>query len=60
MGKSQDVSSWPDLASQLYDKLTGKGSIIDYNFENFAVQVPDKVGAEAIHTKWVLNGSLKI
>ena len=48
------------LASQLYDKLTGKGSVIDYNFDNFTVLVPSKVGSDAIHTKWVIDGSLKI
>ena len=58
--KIEEISSWPDLAGQLYDKLTGKGSTINYNFENFAVDVPDKVGASAVHTKWVLNGMLKI
>tara|TARA_A100001015_G_scaffold82678_1_gene91711 strand:- start:2145 stop:2342 length:198 start_codon:yes stop_codon:yes gene_type:complete len=60
MSKNEDITSWPDLAGQLYDKLTGKGSTIHYNFENFAIDVPSKVGPDAIHTKWVLNGSLNI
>ena len=60
MSNTKDsISSWPDLASQLYDKLTGKGSVIDYNFDNFTVLVPSKVGSDAIHTKWVIDGSLK-
>ena len=60
MDEKKDISTWPDLAAQLYDKLTGKGSTIDYNFENFSIEVPSKVGTDAIHTKWLLNGSLKI
>ena len=61
MTKDNDaISTWPDLAGQLYDKLTGRGSTINYNFDNFSVDVPDSVGAAATHTKWVLNGSLKI
>ncbi len=57
---AEDIKSWPDLAGQLYDKLTGKNSTIDYNFDNFSMDVPSKVGPDAVHTKWVLNGSLKI
>ena len=33
--KDESITSWPDLASQLYDKLTGKGSTINYKFEDF-------------------------
>ena len=61
MSESDDkISTWPDLAAQLYDKLTGKGSIIDYCFDNLSVLVPSKVGPDATHTKWVVDGSLKI
>ena len=56
----ESINSWPDLASQLYDKLTGKGSTINYDFENFSINVPDKVGKDAVHTNWVINGKLKI
>ena len=57
MSKNENnIETWPDLAGKLYDKLTGKGSEISYHFENFAVDVPDKVGKSAIHTKWNLNG----
>ena len=52
---SKSITSWPDLAEQLYDKLT-----IDYSFENFTLEVPSKVGPDAVHTKWFFNGSLKI
>ena len=61
MPKTEEgVKTWADLAGDLYDKLTGKGSSINYSFENFALNVPDKVGESAVHTKWILNGSLKI
>ena len=57
---SKDVKSWPDLAGELYDKLTGRGSEISYVFDNFKVDVPDKVGPDAIHTRWGVSGTLKI
>ena len=61
MSKNEEgISTWPDLAGELYDKLTGKGSTINYGFDKFEVDVPNKVGGKAIHTKWMLNGNLKI
>ena len=52
--------TWADFAAQLYDKLTGKGSKINYQFDDLNIDVPDKIGANATHTRWTLNGSLKI
>ena len=56
----ESITSWPDLAIQLYKRLTGEGSTINYQFENLYLGVPDKVGEKAVHTKWLLNGTLKI
>jgi len=54
-----DTQSWPDLAIGLYDKLTGRNAQINYNFEEFKVGVPKKVGSEE-KTEWTLNGKLSI
>lgn len=58
--KKNKVESWADLASSLYDKLTGKNAEITYEFHKMTVQVPDSVGSEAIHTPWVLDGKIII
>jgi hypothetical protein len=60
MAEKKETQTWPDLAIGLYDKLTGRGAEISYQFENFEVQVPSSTGAEADHAKWRLNGSLRI
>ena len=39
------ATSWPDLAVGLYDKLTGRGAQITYEFENFNVEVPSSTAA---------------
>lgn len=60
MSESQTTTTWPDIAIGLYDKLTGRNAEITYDFVNMEVLVPDKVGEDARHAKWVINGALKI
>jgi hypothetical protein len=55
-----ETSTWPELAVGLYDKLTGRGAEITYEFEEMAVDVPSKVGEDAEHARWRLDGTLKI
>lgn len=52
--------TWPELAAQLYDKLTGRGAEITYEFQNFEVFVPDTVTETPTFAKWKVNGVLKI
>lgn len=54
------TKSWPDLAIELYEKLTGRGAEITYEFENMEVWVPSGMGDTAEHARWKLNGTLKI
>ncbi len=55
-----ETKSWPDLAIALYERLTGRGAEIAYDFRHIELQVPDKVGPDAVHTLWKLNGVLII
>lgn len=55
----QNIQSWPDLAIGLYEKLTGKGAVISYEFEDFNLGVPREVGSNDV-TTWKINGKLKI
>jgi hypothetical protein len=59
MAISTDTTTWPDLAIGLYDKLTGRGAEINYQFENFELGIPSAVGASE-HATWKMNGALKI
>jgi len=54
--------TWPELAIALYDKLTGRGAEITYEFENMEVWVPSGTGdgSEVQSAKWKFNGTLKI
>ena len=57
---TEHTKNWPDLAIGLYDKLTGSGAEICYQFEKMHVQIPSGTGPEAEHAEWILNGTLKI
>jgi len=55
-----ETQTWPELAIGLYERLTGRGAEIAYEFEDMHVDVPDKVGEDASHARWRLDGTLTI
>ena len=56
----RETNSWPELAIGLYDKLTGRGAEITYDFEDFEVQVPSGTNDDASTAKWKMNGVIRI
>jgi hypothetical protein len=54
------TKDWSELALSLYDKLTGRNAEITYEADNVEVWVPSKIGGDAEHTLWKINGTLKI
>ena len=54
------TETWPELAIGLWDKLTGRGAEIAYEFENFSVDVPSGAGENATHATWRMSGTLRI
>ena len=57
---ANDTRNWPELAANLYDKLTGRGAEITYEFEDFELHVPSSTSDNADHAQWKMNGTLKI
>lgn len=60
MSEPVDSKSWPDIAIGLYDRLTGRGAEITYEFADMRIKVPSGTGPNVQHAEWVLNGALKI
>jgi hypothetical protein len=63
MTHKMENSQWADLMSELFDRLTGKGAVVEYNFDNFTIDIPKSTGPDNIDlgsAKWVLNGKLII
>ncbi|PSQ76229.1 MAG: hypothetical protein BRD35_06840 [Bacteroidetes bacterium QH_7_62_13] len=60
MAEVDETKTWPELAIGLYDKLTGRDAEITYEFDDFDLHVPSKVGGDADHAHWKMNGTLKI
>ena len=55
-----DTKTWPDLAAGLFEKLTGRGAEITYDFDKLQVGVPSRTGPTAEQAQWTLNGRLVI
>lgn len=58
--KLENMTTWPDLAIGLYDRLTGRGAEITYELENMEISVPSSASDKATYAVWKLNGILKI
>ncbi|ERG96763.1 MAG: hypothetical protein J07HQW2_03247 [Haloquadratum walsbyi J07HQW2] len=56
----QETTSWPDLAIGLYDRLTGRGAEIIYDFEDMEVEVPSGTGEDAEHAQWRVDGTVRV
>ena len=54
------TDTWPELAIGLYDKLTGRGAEIEYEFDNFELFIPSGTGAAATHAQWKMNGTIRV
>jgi hypothetical protein len=55
----ENSKSWEELAIGLYDKLTGRNAIIEYNFDSFKLGVPKEAGSEEL-TEWTMNGKISV
>lgn len=55
-----ETETWPELAIGLYERLTGRGAEITYEFEDMAIDVPSKVGEGAEHARWRIDGTVRI
>lgn len=57
---TNNTATWSDLAIGLYDKLTGRGAEITYEFDKFEVQVPRDASDDSPQARWNMNGTLRI
>jgi len=55
-----ETETWPELAIGLYERLTGRGAEITYEFEDMRIDVPDRIGENADHAQWGLDGTVRI
>ena len=56
----EETTNWPELAVGLYDRLTGRGAEIAYEFEDMEVAVPSKAGEDSEHAHWHVDGTVRI
>jgi hypothetical protein len=53
-------ASWPDFAIALYERLTGRGAAISYEFHDFELEVPRSTEANAPRATWKMNGRIRV
>ena len=61
--RQQTGSQWAEVIAQLFDRLTGKGASVTYNFDNLVIDIPKAQGPggrEMGSAKWVINGRIMI
>ena len=60
LNMSNDTNTWPELAENLYQRLTERGAEISYTYEDFEVDIPSSTGDASKSARWKMNGTLKI
>ena len=58
--KTGSKTTLVDLGMALYERLTGRGAAINYNFQDMEVEVPRDTGQDAPRATWKLNGTLRV
>jgi hypothetical protein len=60
---TEQTTQWANLIAELFDRLTGKGAEIAYNFQNLEIDIPKAVGPQGHDlgsAKWAINGRVVI
>ena len=60
MASENNSVSWPDLAINLYDRLTERNAKITYQFEDMNISVPSGADKNADNAEWKINGSIRV
>jgi len=57
---ANETPTWPDLAVGLYDRLTGRGAEITYEFDGMSVVVPSSSSDGDPKARWKLDGTVRV
>jgi len=54
------TTTWPDFAEGLYERLTGRGTTINYHLDDLVVEVPKSTGPDSPRAVWRFHGTVAI
>ncbi|MFB6206679.1 MAG: hypothetical protein ABEJ05_09165 [Haloglomus sp.] len=60
VSEPEETTTWPELAISIYDRLTGRGAEITYEFDDMEIAVPNRTGPDADHARWHIDGTLRV
>lgn len=44
MNSNDSANQWVQIITEILDRLTGKGALIEYSFENLTIDLPKATG----------------
>lgn len=56
----QTNATFADLGREMWSYLTGKQAVINYRFDDMAIDVPSSTAPNAPAARWRVNGTLSI
>lgn len=62
MNSNDSANQWVQIITEILDRLTGKGALIEYSFENLTIDLPKATGlnGKELSAKWTINGKITI
>ena len=60
---TEQATQWANLLTELFDRLTGRGTEISYNFQKLEIDLPRAAGPQGSDlgsARWVINGRVAI
>jgi hypothetical protein len=60
---TEQTAQWANLMAEIFDRLTGRGAEIAYNFQNLEIDTPKAINPDGHglgSAKWTINGRLII
>lgn len=51
---------WATVAIRLSDRLIGRDTEVVYEFEEFELDIPNKIGEDPTHAHWGIDGTVRI
>ena len=57
---AEEITTWPELAIALFEKLNERDAEIIYEFDNMQVWVPSSTSEDAPKAPWKMHGTIKV
>lgn len=62
MNSNYSTHQWVQIITEILDRLTRKGALIEYSFENLTIDLPKATGlnGKELSATWTINSKITI